>query len=111
MDEGEAWALLRSMQWAVQLGYQRVIFEIDCSHVVMAVNSNTPFRTEFGALIQACRIGLAANVDYSVCLVRRAANEAADCISRVARTYDNPTTWDELNGNKVTTLAHYLLPK
>ncbi|MCI29396.1 60S ribosomal protein L23, partial [Trifolium medium] len=50
--EGEAWSLYQGMQWIVTLGYNKVIFELDCKMVVDDVNNMRLNLSEYVSIIQ-----------------------------------------------------------
>jgi hypothetical protein len=68
----------------VGLGYNKVIFELDCKMVVDDVHTDKPNRSEYGSLIVNCRTLLSSYPDYVVVFARRQANDRVHVLARPA---------------------------
>ncbi|XVE78858.1 hypothetical protein DITRI_Ditri14bG0011900 [Diplodiscus trichospermus] len=90
--EAEALALLQAITWARDQQLGKVIFEYDAQLVVKAVHSSMVDLTEFGTLIEGCKLILSLEQNFSVCYVKRQANEVAHSLARAARFNACPFT-------------------
>ncbi|XP_065861213.1 uncharacterized protein [Euphorbia lathyris] len=80
----EALALRTSLIWLASLRYTHVEFESDAKLVIDAILSNKKDISEFGMLINDCRVVLRSNPTFSVSYVSRLANRAAHSVARQA---------------------------
>ncbi|CAN1842196.1 hypothetical protein LINPERHAP1_LOCUS36775 [Linum perenne] len=97
--EGEARGLLDALYWAVRSQLHQVVFEVDSQVVASAVNGQESNLTEFGVIIDGCRLILLANPGYEVVFVRRNRNVVAHELARrsfsLASPFEGyvPPTW------------------
>ncbi|CAN1845493.1 hypothetical protein LINPERHAP1_LOCUS37861 [Linum perenne] len=91
--EGEALALLDAMVWIEEEGCQLVIFEVDSEIVVGAVIGSDEDLSEFGGIIERCRLFLRVRRDCSVVVVRRDRNKAAHELARQSFSLVSPSVW------------------
>lgn len=66
------------------LGYDRVVFELDCKSVVDNIHSPGADISELGSIIQECSGIISSFPNFNVKFIRRQANSAAHCLARVA---------------------------
>ncbi|XP_058742492.1 uncharacterized protein LOC131614986 [Vicia villosa] len=96
---GEALGLLKAVNWAHDMGYDNMDFELDAKRVVDSVTSPRPNDSDLGAITEECNRLMALFFRNShVKFVRRQANEVAHALARVApfmanfhNFYDIPT--------------------
>ncbi|XP_059429029.1 uncharacterized protein LOC132162828 [Corylus avellana] len=91
----EAIAARASVELVRQLGFQSVIFEGDSLVVVKALSSEDRCWSQFGMLIEETKIILRSCGSWEVCHIRRAANEVAHRISKLALTLNETHVWEE----------------
>ena len=78
------------ISWKAGLGFDKIIFELDCKSVVDQTYSQHNSITEGGVLIQKIRNTLKADVDYRVSFVSRKCYMAADAMAR--SSIENPVS-------------------
>ncbi|KAL8496020.1 hypothetical protein ACS0TY_019945 [Phlomoides rotata] len=93
--EGEAIGLHEARSWINDLGFKRVIFEMDAKFVVDAVNGEDTPRTTYSDIVAGYRGVLKDNRGWSVVWVNREANVMAHRLARAARGYCSPHYWVE----------------
>ncbi|CAN0888737.1 Transposon TX1 uncharacterized 149 kDa protein [Linum grandiflorum] len=81
---GEAQAVLEGLTWAMELGFQRVIIATDCLAVRKALVEVVVDLTEFGVVIEECKVRLAAKPDFTAEFYRRDSNGVAHTLARRA---------------------------
>ncbi|XVF79438.1 hypothetical protein PTKIN_Ptkin14bG0223300 [Pterospermum kingtungense] len=94
VKEMEAACLLQAMYWVRLQGFQQVEFEIDAKSVADAVRCNGVDVTEFGQLVDLCKMVLAEDKNFMVIFVRRQTNVVAYFIARASRLYASPTEFN-----------------
>lgn len=70
------------MQWAIELGEERVIFETDCQQVVHAIQAHGVDLSEFGSTIATCKSILVNHSHFVVEFVRKQMNMNAHTLGR-----------------------------
>lgn len=66
------------------MGIDSMIFELDCKRVVDAVHSSQGDISEFGSIIDDCRVLLSSNPNFKVKFVWRQVNMVVHILVRVA---------------------------
>jgi len=89
--ECEATAIQQTLQISLDLGLNRVVFEIDCQLVVNAVLGNSSYVNELGILLSNCRTLLFSNASYALAYARRQANRVAHNLARASILHASPT--------------------
>ncbi|CAN0901842.1 hypothetical protein LINGRAHAP2_LOCUS21644 [Linum grandiflorum] len=74
--------MLEGLEWAVELGYTQIVVEPDCR----AVQEQVADDTEFGRIIEACKVRVSSKPGLSVSFGRRNYNEAAHVLARRSST-------------------------
>jgi hypothetical protein len=94
--EGEAWGLYQGIKWITSSGYHKVVFELDCSKMVVDdIHNNYPNHSEYGSIIQDCKnIYLISNNDFVVVFTTRQANGSAHALARAAISHASRSTFD-----------------
>ena len=92
--EAEAWGLCKGIEWIAQLGYNKVIFEMDCKMVVDDVHKYKPNRSEYGSIIRNCRTLLSNYSDFVVGFARRQANGSAHALAKAALSHASRITFN-----------------
>ncbi|CAN1220889.1 hypothetical protein LINGRAPRIM_LOCUS93 [Linum grandiflorum] len=80
--EGEARAVLAGLKWALELEFPVVIIETDCQVVQRAITGDIVDLTEFGVLIDECKLCVNSKPGLSVLFVRRDGNGVAHTLAR-----------------------------
>ncbi|XP_045831364.1 uncharacterized protein LOC123922710 [Trifolium pratense] len=93
-QEAEAWSLYQGIQWVASLGYNKVVFELDCKIVVDDVNKMSINQSEYGSIIQNCRTLLHHYNDFIVVFTRRQANGSAHALARAALSHAYRSTFN-----------------
>jgi ribonuclease HI len=86
-EEAQALAALQGIRIASELGFQKVIFELDCASVVKAICSQVQDRSSNWATYEEAKRLLKAFDDHTVMLSGRGCNSAADTLAKHARTF------------------------
>lgn len=81
-QESEAFGLYEALAWIRGLQLQNVIFEVDSLVVLHRIQSKEADLSEFRMIIRGCRLFLELENSFSVCHVRRQANEATHVLAR-----------------------------
>ncbi|XVF80982.1 hypothetical protein PTKIN_Ptkin15bG0119900 [Pterospermum kingtungense] len=84
----EAFGLFEALGWICNLGYCKVIFELDSKLVVDAIWSLIADITEFGAITKSCKQVLALEEEFCSSHVKRRVNEITHSLARAAVSYD-----------------------
>lgn len=95
VDEGEAMGLHEALSWIKNLGFQRVVVEMDSKLVVDGIASRDVVWTELGSILSSCRRILDNNHLITVRFIRRDANEVAHRLARAAKDFPSPHCWVE----------------
>ncbi|KAK2362458.1 hypothetical protein QL285_087521 [Trifolium repens] len=90
----EAWGLCKGIEWIAQLGYNKVIFEMDCKMVVDDVHKYKPNRSEYGSIIRNCRTLLSNYSDFVVDFARRQANGSAHAFAKAVLSHASHITFN-----------------
>ncbi|XVF52726.1 hypothetical protein PTKIN_Ptkin05aG0041600 [Pterospermum kingtungense] len=93
VKEREVLGLLHALRWIKELGYERVIFELDSKTVVDVVNSSLLDVSEFGSLVSTCKNLLYDSIGFSVVFVKRGKNAAAHCLAQSVCDYVSSSVW------------------
>ncbi|XVE82765.1 hypothetical protein DITRI_Ditri16bG0032000 [Diplodiscus trichospermus] len=80
----------------MDLGFEKVVFQLDVKTVVSDVSSLDNDVTEYGSIIDRCRDLLSSKPDFSVSFSRRLANEVAYVLAREARFQAHPTFFSDI---------------
>ena len=91
--ECEATVIQQALQISLDLGLNRVVFEIDCQLVVNVVLGNSFYVNELGILLSNCRTLLFSNASYALTYVRRQAKRVAHNLARTSILHVSPTTF------------------
>lgn len=86
--QAEAWALLRGIQVATQLGCRKVIFECDLKEVVEAMNKSTISNTIAQNIVSACKKEIHRIETWKVAWIAREQNATADKLATLATVFD-----------------------
>ncbi|XP_031099664.1 uncharacterized protein LOC116003863 [Ipomoea triloba] len=84
--EAEAWALLKGVQLASHLGFNRVTFESDSTEVVSYLTRPRPPTIAAHNILEACKRELRAIEVWQITLIVREQNQAADSLAKLARS-------------------------
>ncbi|KAL8531537.1 hypothetical protein ACS0TY_008219 [Phlomoides rotata] len=95
VDEGEAWALLQTLTWLSDLGFEKVELEVDSSNLNNALKKMDIDFSVFGDYVTACKGVLSQHPHFSVRWVYRNANLLAHSLARASWNYDSPYIWVE----------------
>jgi hypothetical protein len=76
------------------LGYNKVIFELDCKIVVDDVNKMSINQLEYGSIIQNCRTLLHHYNDFIVVFARRQTNGSAHALPRTTLSHASRSTFN-----------------
>lgn len=93
--EGEAMSFLEALSWVRNLGFQKVVFELDSKCVVDATGSGVHGMTELDMIIAKCKQIMAGNPEFKVRFTRRKANDVAHAVARNAHCSSSPCVWVE----------------
>ncbi|KAL8461745.1 hypothetical protein ACS0TY_033012 [Phlomoides rotata] len=93
VDAGEAWGVLEALCWVKELGFDRVIVEMDYKRVYDAVMSDSHGDSVFRDLICKVKDLLRVNNLFSVSVVRRNANQVTHELVRASREFESPHSW------------------
>jgi hypothetical protein len=107
--EAEAYALKEAIIWLGELGLSRVDIELDCLPVVQAINDKSSNQTEFGIIIEDCKILLANYPNFKISFIRRQANFVAHTLARASRSYASHQTFDLIPSCIVPTLMNEIV--
>ena len=80
----EAMAVLVAVHLCGEMGFQQVCLEGDAKVVVDAVNARAPVWTRWGHLVEDISLTLQDVSCWKMCFIRRAANQAARAMARMA---------------------------
>jgi ribonuclease HI len=108
-QEAEAWSLYQGIQWVANLGYNKVIFELDCKIVVDDVNKMSINQSEYGSIIQNCRTLLHHYNNFIVVFARRQANGSAHALARAALSHASRSTFNVIP-NCIATIVMNEMP-
>ena len=91
--EAEVLAVREALNWIKNLQISKIIFEINCLTVYLALINQAPSLNDFGLIIQDCQAlaKLVGEVNFS--FVRRSANIAAHTVARVGGSMSGPGEW------------------
>jgi ribonuclease HI len=92
--EAEAWGLRKRIEWIAQLGYNKVIFEMNRKMVVNDVHKYKPNRSEYGSLIRNCKTLLSNYSDLVVGFAGRPANDSAHALAKVTLSHASHITFN-----------------
>ncbi|XP_073049166.1 uncharacterized protein [Primulina eburnea] len=81
VKEGEAMVLVEAINWVRNMGYQKVVFELDSKSVVDAVGRTGEDLSEFASIIARCKLLMTDKPEHTVRFVRRIANELSHTFS------------------------------
>ena len=93
--ELETLGLREALSWIKQLGFERVIFEIDSLQVVQALQNRVADFSEFGALIKDCLSFLQGEHYFSVAFTKRQNNVVAHILTRNAIRHADFMVWND----------------
>lgn len=85
-EEVEAKAALEGIKIATNLGYTKIILELDCSVAAKALRSQEPDRSKQWSTYEEAKKNLKAFQDHTIILVKRDCNSCADALAKHART-------------------------
>ncbi|KAL8465652.1 hypothetical protein ACS0TY_034940 [Phlomoides rotata] len=85
--------LLEALRWARDLGFEKVVVEIDAKRVFDALHKERIDISTFGDYINLFNDLLAHNVLFDIKLVRRNSNDVAHSHARASVSYDSPSLW------------------
>ena len=95
VDDVEALACRRAIEFAMEKGLQQVIFKGDSATVLNCIQAGSPCLAPFGNAIEDS-ISLASHLShYSFSHVRRKGNTMADKLAKLAKYLDVPKVWLE----------------
>ena len=93
VEEVEAIACKKAVQFALQLGLVEVVFEGDSKTITTAINSRSPCYSLFGHLLEDVK-ALALNfVSATFVHVKRQGNAVADKLAKASKTIPCPHFW------------------
>ncbi|XVF67798.1 hypothetical protein PTKIN_Ptkin10aG0150800 [Pterospermum kingtungense] len=69
---------------------------MDAKVVIDAIQGQQVDVTEFGSMVNNCRLILSYEKDFSLSFTWRQANGVAHALAGLSRFYASPTYWDEL---------------
>ena len=79
--------LQKAIKWCMELGLQKVCFEVDALMVISGLVKRQIDLSEFGLLLQDCSSLLDSRLDFSINHVKRQANGCAHSLARAALNY------------------------
>ncbi|KAL8500444.1 hypothetical protein ACS0TY_020153 [Phlomoides rotata] len=93
VDEGEAWGVLEALCWVKELGFNRVIVEMDSKRVYNAIMVGSQGDYVFWDLICKVKELLRLNNLFSVSDVHRNVNQVTHEFARASREFESPHNW------------------
>ncbi|KAL8496459.1 hypothetical protein ACS0TY_020248 [Phlomoides rotata] len=93
VDEGETMTLYEALQWLHNLGFEKVIMEVDSKTVADAFNNSSCDISSFGDCISRSKLLLKFRPNISAHFVCRNANELAHRLASASRSFSSPNTW------------------
>ena len=95
-DEAELLACRRAIEFAVDVGFSRLIVEGDNINVIHAISSSVENTSPFGDVVDDIRHLLRSLQWVSVCCIRRGGNQVAYALAQYARNnLDEDVYWME----------------
>ncbi|KAM0924113.1 hypothetical protein ACQ4PT_005102 [Festuca glaucescens] len=85
-EEVEDKAALEGIKIATNLGYTKIVLELDCSAVAKALRLREPDRSKQWNTYEEAKKNLKAFQDHMIILVKRDCNSCADSLAKHART-------------------------
>lgn len=83
MSRKEAMGLCEALSWIHELQLIHVKFEMDAQTVVLAINSPNKDESEFGSIVEDCRVFLQHEPSsFSIHFVSRIANRVSHTLAR-----------------------------
>ncbi|KAM6552834.1 hypothetical protein CsatB_013596 [Cannabis sativa] len=92
----EVIGIKEALSWIKRKGWEKVVVESDALVVVQAINSSIQMPSQFGLLVEDCRVILSSLNNVLVSFVNRSANRAAHCVARESYL-SSGCTYNELN--------------
>lgn len=93
VKEAEALCLLEALQWTQDMKMSNIIFETDTKLVSEAISYTKTYLSEFGSIVTMCNCKaiISHEQTYSVCHVKRQANNVARTVAKVACSAASPS--------------------
>lgn len=85
--QAEACALLKGVQLAINMGLNRVIFEIDSSEIAGYMKSARPPTIAAHNILEACRRELRSIEVWQITQIAREQNQVADTLAKLSRGF------------------------
>ena len=95
VGELETLGLREALSWIKQLGFERVIFEIDSLQVLQALQNRVADFSAFGVLIKDCLSLLQGEHYFSVAFTKRQNNVATHILARNAIRHADFMVWND----------------
>ena len=107
-DEAEMLACRRAIEFAVDVGFSRLIIKGDNINVIHAISSSVENSSLFGNVVDDIRHLIRELQWSSVCCIRRGANRVAHVLAQYARnTLDEDLYWMEDSPPPVMEALHH----
>ena len=91
----EALACRRAILFALKIGLQDVVFEVDSEVIINHLKADQPCLTAFGHIIEEARALSAKLREASYSHTRRKSNKVADKLAKLAKNLYEPQVWME----------------
>ena len=93
--EIEAMATTRAIEFAREIGVDRIMVERDSSTVTKALSTKNPALASYGLLIEDARVLEGNFLELSHSHTKREGNKVAHCLARLALTLSDVAVWME----------------